>query len=42
MQPAPAPRFSRTPSAIQGPPASPPVDVADILAQWAEATSADV
>ncbi|MES2752847.1 MAG: CaiB/BaiF CoA-transferase family protein [Pseudomonadota bacterium] len=42
VQPAPAPRFSRTPSAIQGSPASPPVDAADILSQWSEATSLHV
>jgi alpha-methylacyl-CoA racemase len=40
VQPAPAPRFSRTPSAIQGSPAVPPVDAADILAQWSETTAA--
>jgi alpha-methylacyl-CoA racemase len=39
MQPAPAPRFSRTPSAIQGSPATPPVDAADILAQWSKTAS---
>lgn len=42
VQPAPAPRFSRTPSAIQGSPAVPPVDAADILAQWSETTVAHV
>lgn len=42
VQPAPAPRFSRTPSAIQGSPAVPPADAADILAQWSEATAAQV
>jgi alpha-methylacyl-CoA racemase len=40
VQPAPAPRFSRTPSAIQGSPAVPPVDAADVLAQWSETTAA--
>jgi alpha-methylacyl-CoA racemase len=40
VQPAPAPRFSRTPSAIQGSPAVTPVDAADILAQWSETTAA--
>jgi alpha-methylacyl-CoA racemase len=40
VQPAPAPRFSRTPSAIQGSPAAPPVDAADVLAQWSETTAA--
>ncbi len=39
VQPAPAPRFSRTPSAIQGSPATPPVDAADILMQWSEVTA---
>ena len=34
VQPAPAPRFSRTPSAVQGSPAVPPVDPAEILSQW--------
>lgn len=33
-QPAPAPRFSRTPSAIQGPPPTVPVDVAGVLNSW--------
>ena len=42
VQPAPAPRFSRTPSAIQGSPAVPPVDADDILAQWSETTAAHV
>ncbi len=40
VQPAPAPRFSRTPSAIQGSPAVTPVDAADILAQWSETPAA--
>jgi alpha-methylacyl-CoA racemase len=40
VQPAPAPRFSRTPSAIQGSPAVAPVDAADILARWSEAAAA--
>ena len=40
VQPAPAPRFSRTPSAIQGTPATPPVDATDILAQWSETAAA--
>ncbi len=39
VQPAPAPRFSRTPSAIQGSPAVKPVDAADILAGWSKATA---
>jgi alpha-methylacyl-CoA racemase len=34
MQPAPAPRFSRTPSAIQHSAAVSPVSVADILDRW--------
>jgi alpha-methylacyl-CoA racemase len=33
-QPAPAPRFSRTPSAIQGPAPSEPAAAADVLARW--------
>lgn len=40
VQPAPAPRFSRTPSAIQSSPAVPLVQIADILAQWSEAIAA--
>ncbi|MEH2510905.1 alpha-methylacyl-CoA racemase [Nitrobacteraceae bacterium AZCC 1564] len=39
VQPAPAPRFSRTPSAIQGSASTPPVDAADILMQWSEVTA---
>jgi alpha-methylacyl-CoA racemase len=39
VQPAPAPRFSRTPSAIQSSPATPPVDAADILSHWSGATA---
>jgi alpha-methylacyl-CoA racemase len=39
LQPAPAPRFSRTPSAIQGPPAVPVSRVADVLAAWASSPS---
>lgn len=34
VQPAPAPRFSRTPSAIQGPAAQPGQNTAEILADW--------
>jgi len=37
VQPAPAPRFSRTPSTVQGPPAAAPTPVADILAGWRRA-----
>ncbi len=33
-QPAPAPRFSRTPSAVQSPPASPGTGAAPALAEW--------
>lgn len=33
-QPAPAPRFSRTPSAIQHSPAAPAVSAAEILSRW--------
>ncbi|EKS33447.1 CaiB/BaiF CoA transferase family protein [Afipia clevelandensis] len=40
VQPAPAPRFSRTPSNIQGSPAVPPVDAADILSQWSQPAAA--
>jgi len=40
IQPAPAPRFSRTPSTIQGTAAVTPVDATDILAQWSEAADA--
>ena len=40
VQPAPAPRFSRTPSSIQGSPALPPVDAADILSQWSQPAAA--
>ncbi|MFZ3118163.1 MAG: CaiB/BaiF CoA-transferase family protein [Variovorax sp.] len=31
---APAPRFSRTPAAIQAPPGTPAVDAASVLAEW--------
>jgi alpha-methylacyl-CoA racemase len=34
-QPAPAPRFSRTPSAIQGSPALEPTNFGDVLGRWA-------
>jgi len=34
MQPAPAPRFLRTPSGIKSPPAAAPSTVADVLAGW--------
>lgn len=34
VQPAPAPRFSRTPSAVQGPPAKSPALLADVLERW--------
>lgn len=40
VQPAPAPRFSRTPSNIQGSPAVPPVDAADIFSQWSQTAAA--
>jgi alpha-methylacyl-CoA racemase len=33
-QPGPAPRFSRTPSAVQGPPGGTGVDAAKILSDW--------
>ncbi|MCY4566162.1 MAG: CoA transferase, partial [Gammaproteobacteria bacterium] len=34
LQPAPAPRFSRTPSGIQGPPSSPGKDPRESLSGW--------
>ena len=34
VQPAPAPRFSRTPSAVQGGPAQPGADTGKVLAEW--------
>ena len=34
LQPAPAPRFSRTPAAVQRPPATPGEHTADILRDW--------
>jgi alpha-methylacyl-CoA racemase len=34
LQPAPAPRFSRTPGAVQGPPAKPDGDRAAVIADW--------
>jgi alpha-methylacyl-CoA racemase len=34
VQPAPAPRFSRTPSAVQHSPAVAPMKAADLIAQW--------
>lgn len=34
LQPAPAPRFSRTPAAVQRPPATPGEHTADILKDW--------
>jgi alpha-methylacyl-CoA racemase len=34
LQPAPAPRFSRTPGAIQGPPATPGLGGWDLLREW--------
>ena len=40
VQPAPAPRFSRTPSNIQGSPAVPPIDAAEILSQWSQPAAA--
>ena len=32
--PAPAPRFSRTPATVQGPPVKPGIDTAGALADW--------
>ena len=40
VQPAPAPRFSRTPSAIQGPPGGNGATTAEILADWGISASA--
>jgi alpha-methylacyl-CoA racemase len=34
LQPAPAPRFSRTPSAVQSPPAAAPSSLEDVIAAW--------
>jgi alpha-methylacyl-CoA racemase len=34
VQPAPAPRFSRTPGAVQGPPSRPGANTEEILADW--------
>jgi alpha-methylacyl-CoA racemase len=34
LQPAPVPRFSQTPGAIQGGPDRPSVDIADVLSEW--------
>lgn len=42
VQPAPAPRFSRTPSRIQGSAAMPPIDASDILSQWTQLSPAKV
>ena len=39
VQPSPAPRFSRTPGAIQGPPAKPGAHTEDVLADWGIVTS---
>lgn len=39
VQPAPAPRFSRTPSAIQNTPAVEPVDAAELVRQWSNTPS---
>ncbi len=39
VQPAPAPRFSRTPSAIQGTPAAEPMDAAELARQWSNTPS---
>jgi alpha-methylacyl-CoA racemase len=36
VQPAPAPRFSRTPGAISGPPAAPGAHTEEVLADWLE------
>ena len=43
IQPSPAPRFSRTPSAIQGSPSLAPTGVAPLLARWhSESTRGDI
>jgi alpha-methylacyl-CoA racemase len=42
IQPAPAPRFSRTPSAIQGSAARPPTSATNILSQWSKSKPARV
>jgi alpha-methylacyl-CoA racemase len=34
LQPAPAPRFSRTPSAVQSPPAAAPSSIEDLITAW--------
>jgi alpha-methylacyl-CoA racemase len=39
VQPAPAPRFSRTPSAIQGSAAADPIDAAELLRRWSKQPS---
>ncbi|MYV97800.1 CaiB/BaiF CoA-transferase family protein [Streptomyces sp. SID3343] len=39
VQPAPAPRFSRTPGAIQGPPTRPGEDTEDVLTDWGFTTA---
>jgi alpha-methylacyl-CoA racemase len=38
LQPAPSPRFSRTPGAIQRPPAWPGQHTDEVLAEWGFAT----
>jgi alpha-methylacyl-CoA racemase len=40
LQPAPAPRFSRTPSAIQSPPAAAPASLHDLVAAWQQPVDA--
>jgi crotonobetainyl-CoA:carnitine CoA-transferase CaiB-like acyl-CoA transferase len=39
VQPAPAPRFSRTPAAPPAPPAQAPASLAEVLAAWRGAGS---
>jgi alpha-methylacyl-CoA racemase len=39
VQPAPAPRFDRTPGAIQGPPREPGADTDAVLRDWGFAAS---
>jgi alpha-methylacyl-CoA racemase len=42
IQPAPAPRFSATPGAIQRPPARPGEHTGEVLAEWLSLDSAAV
>ena len=42
VQPAPAPRFSRTPGGIQRPPAMPGDHTDEVLQEWLHISAADV